>query len=227
MEEFYRLATPEELAFYTQTLYPLQDEVFRIAAVYGDKIYLTGDTALARFHFQHRLSEDLDFFTATDDLRLIATDLMARLQGDGFVVEVDRLDVYFARFFVRQGDVSLKIDFVREYNLIDPLQPIAAGIYLNSLEDIGANKISTFEDRAEIKDIVDLYYLTQTLPLERLFDLADRKRIPVAYEHLLTINAIGISGRVLLTKPLAAPTLTTFVEDLKRQTEAEIKKKSR
>jgi hypothetical protein len=35
----------------------------------------------------------------------------------------------------------------------------------------------------------------------------------------------GISGRALLTQPVPAEDLTTFVEDLKRRTEAEVKKK--
>jgi hypothetical protein len=55
MDTHYRQATAEELAFYTQKLYPLQDQIFALASIYGDKLYL------ARFYFQHRLSEDLDF----------------------------------------------------------------------------------------------------------------------------------------------------------------------
>jgi hypothetical protein len=62
MQPSYQQATPAEITFYQEHLYPLQDEVMKIAAIYGDKIYLTGGTALARFHFHHRLSEDLDFF---------------------------------------------------------------------------------------------------------------------------------------------------------------------
>jgi hypothetical protein len=39
------------------------------------RFYLTGGTALARFHFQHRLSEDLDFFTQDAQLPYIANEL--------------------------------------------------------------------------------------------------------------------------------------------------------
>jgi len=90
-----------------------------VAGVYGDKIYLTGGTALSRFYFQHRLSEDLDFFTTTDDLKLIANDLAGRLQARGFIVEIDKLDVYFGRIFAQEKDLKLKIEFVREFNLWD------------------------------------------------------------------------------------------------------------
>jgi hypothetical protein len=52
---------------------------------------------LARFYFHHRLSEDLDFFTTTDDLKEIANDLRLRLIARGLTVEVEKLEVYFAR----------------------------------------------------------------------------------------------------------------------------------
>jgi hypothetical protein len=225
LARFYRQAKPEELAFYTEVLYPLQDRVFRVATVYGNAIYLTGGTALARFHFRHRLSEDLDFFTTTDDLKLIVADMMARLSNQGYAVEVERLELYFARCYVALDDVRLKIDFAREFNLLGALEQTQSGIFVNPLEDIGANKISAFEDRAEMKDIVDLYYICRTCSLDRLFELTDRKRAPVPYESLLTINTIGVSGRVLTTQPLAEQELTRFLDELRQRTEEEVKKK--
>lgn len=225
LTQFYRQARPEELAFYTDMLYPLQDRVFQLAAVYGNAIYLTGGTALARFHFHHRLSEDLNFFTITDDLKLIVADMMARLSNQGFSVEVEKLDIYFARCYVTLDGVRLKMDFAREFNLLGAPELTQSGIFVNPLEDIGANKISAFEDRAEIKDIIDLFYLCRTFDFDHLFALADHKRAPVAYESLLTINTIGISGRVLTTQPLAEQELVRFLEDLRQHTEQEVKKK--
>ena len=205
----------------------LQDRVFEVASVYEDAIYLTGGTALARFFFEHRLSEDLDFFTLGDDLRRIATDLIARLEGRGLTVNVERLEVYFARFYVLQADLQLKIEFAREYHLVEGLSKTDHGIFINSLADIGANKISAFEDRAEIKDIIDLFYITQRLPLARLFQLADVKRVPVAYENLLAINALGLAGRTLVTDDLDEASLGSFLDLLKRDVALEVKKKER
>jgi len=227
LAEYWRKATPAELDFYRTKLYPLQDRVFEVASLYEDAIYLTGGTALARFFFDHRLSEDLDFFTLGDDLRRIATDLIARLEGCGLTVSVERLDVYFARFYVTQAETPLKIEFAREYHLVEDLIKTAHGIFINSLADIGANKISAFEDRAEIKDIIDLYFITQRLPLARLCDLADVKRVPVAYENLLAINAQGLAGRALVTADLDEASLGSFLELLKRDVELEVKKKER
>lgn len=225
IQAYYRQATTDDLDFYQNVLYPLQDQVFAIARVYEQNLYLTGGTALARFHFQHRLSEDLDFFTTTDDLKVIANDLRLRLIEAGYTIEVEKLDLYFARFYIIQPNATLKVEFAKEFNLVDPLQQTKVGIYLNSLEDIGANKITAFEDRAAIKDIIDLYYITQQLPFTRLFELADRKRIPIAYEELLALNTMGITGQALLTKAVSATTLNAFVAELVTATEDEVKKK--
>ena len=225
IQRYYRQATAQEIAYYTESLYPLQDKVFELARLYDQRLYLTGGTALSRFYFQHRLSEDLDFFTTTDDLKLIANDLRLRLIAQGYEVEIKKLDIYFARFYVLHAGATLKVEFVKEFHLIDPLIQTEHGIYINSLEDIGANKITAFEDRAAIKDIVDLYYITQRLPFPRLFELADRKRIPVAYEQLLALNVTGITGQALLAHDIPATALAAFLMELKGITEAEIKKK--
>ena len=225
IQRYYRQATAQEIAYYTESLYPLQDKVFELARLYDQKLYLTGGTALSRFYFQHRLSEDLDFFTTTDDLKLIANDLRLRLIAQGYEVEIKKLDIYFARFYVLHAGATLKVEFVKEFHLIDPLIQTEHGIYINSLEDIGANKITAFEDRAALKDIVDLYYITQRLPFPRLFELADRKRIPVAYEQLLALNVTGITGQALLAHDIPATALAAFLMELKGITEAEIKKK--
>ena len=225
MREYYRTATEEELQFYRQVVYPLQDRVFALTPSYGEQLYLTGGTALSRFYFDHRLSEDLDFFVLTEDLKALANDLAARLHTAGIAVEIERLDTYFTRFYALTDQVRLKIEFAREFNLLGPLLPTAFGVLVNSLEDLGTNKITAFEDRAEIKDIVDLYHITQQIPLTRLFALADAKRVPVAYEQLLMINVRGIAGNALLTTDLDEESLTGFVAELKAQTEAEVKKK--
>ncbi len=66
----YRTATSQEIRFYQEILYPLQDRILSFAATFED-LYLTGGTALARFYLQHRFSDDLDLFIkvrTADDL---------------------------------------------------------------------------------------------------------------------------------------------------------------
>lgn len=237
MKALIRPAAPEEIRRYEERIYPVQDAILKMAAMYGENLYLTGGTALARFYWQHRLSEDLDFFinvVESDSLELLretkradryARDL-AGLLSRQFRIADEFYDLVYSRFYVMIEDFPLKIDFVREHLHYGGFLRTPQGCSLNNLEDIGAAKIAAFEDRAEIKVIIDLFYLTQQIPLPTLFELADRKRAPVAYENLLTINTQGITGNALLTKPLAEQDLQHFIEILKTETEKEIKKKS-
>ena len=238
-----RVATAEERDFYYKTLYPLQDFVFSLLKGEPD-IYLTGGTALARFYFQHHLSEDIDLFikvapedspeTIASDRKtdIYARDLAGRLVrglGSKFGSKCDIVNEHYgdmySRFFIQTDILSLKIDFVREYSHIGATIPQPSGINLNNLEDMGASKISAFEDRAEIKDIIDLFYFTQQIPLPRLFELADLKRVPVPYEHLLTINIQGISGIALLEQTVDTAEVMDFIDLLKHETAQEVKKK--
>ncbi|MCA0389565.1 MAG: hypothetical protein LCH52_13835 [Bacteroidetes bacterium] len=45
--------------FYTENLYPLQDGVLKIVRDLRIPFYLTGGTALSRFLFNHRYSDDI------------------------------------------------------------------------------------------------------------------------------------------------------------------------
>jgi hypothetical protein len=235
MKNLYRIATPEEIRRYQETLYPLQDTILALLPTFDD-FYLTGGTALARFYLHHRVSEDLDLFIKVrkeDDLQInrqkkradvYAQDLVSLLSRT-YEISDEVYDFYYSRFYVKTMDWTMKIDVVREHLHYGELVKTSDGFYLNNLEDIAATKIAAFEDRAEMKDIIDLWYLTQQIPFAKLFELADLKRVPVAYEHLLTINTQGISGMALLTKPIDEQELTMFIEVLKKETENEIKKK--
>jgi hypothetical protein len=46
--------------YYNKVLYPLQNEVFPVFE--GSPFYLTGGTALSRGYYNHRYSDDLDYF---------------------------------------------------------------------------------------------------------------------------------------------------------------------
>jgi hypothetical protein len=120
----------------------------------------------------------------------------------------------------------LKIDFVRDKPIETPVEK--NGIYLDTLMSIAVNKITAFEDRVEAKDIIDLFYLVKKegISIKKILSLADRKRVPVPYEELLTINAVGISGKTLLTKPVNYAELKAFVEELKTAVSEYVKKKS-
>jgi predicted nucleotidyltransferase component of viral defense system len=48
--------------YYEEKLYPLQNGVLSILSQSGTDFFLTGGTALSRGYYNHRYSDDLDFF---------------------------------------------------------------------------------------------------------------------------------------------------------------------
>ncbi|SNZ15528.1 nucleotidyl transferase AbiEii/AbiGii toxin family protein [Hydrogenobacter hydrogenophilus] len=217
----FRVANQEELRKYKEEIVPFQNMLFSALAPLEDNIYLTGGTALARFYYEHRISEDLDFFTTHATLKDILPSVLSILEKEGFNVEVEHVSVSFARLFVN----GYKLELIVEPNHYGELIKTDYGIYVNNLEDIGANKISAWEDRAEWKDLIDLYYITKDIPLTKLFEIADMKRVPVAYEMFLGVNVHGIRGSALLIKEVSEKEILNFVEDLKTAVEDNLKKK--
>ena len=58
------------LRYYEESLYPLQDGVMNTISKCGVRFFLTGGTALSRAYYNHRYSDDLDFFVIIDDTYL-------------------------------------------------------------------------------------------------------------------------------------------------------------
>jgi len=222
-----KLATSEEIAFYEKVLYPAQEKILNaIGEVFGDTFYLTGGTALSRFYFHHRLSEDLDLFTETENIKTAIPRIVKTIESLGYEVSVKATSVTFGRLFVSlEGGEKLKIDFAADYPLEKP--KAVRNFYVDTINNIAVNKIVAFEDRAELKDLVDLYFLVKEggINLEEILELADRKRVPVPYEELLTINTIGLTGSILLLKEVKAEDLENFLGELKRALEENVKKK--
>lgn len=217
-----RMATDKEIDFYEKKLYPLQDKVFeKVSNIFGKKLYLTGGTALARFYLFHRYSEDLDFFTTENNISEI-TDYLADELKNNYNTLIVKNDKWFGRIIIED---ILKIEIVKEYHIIGDLIKTDKGIYVNSLEDIGTNKITAFEDRTALKDIIDLFYILKQIDIQKLFEYADIKRMPISYEDLLAFNTQELAGEVTLIKPIDNEELLNFIKDLKFKTEENVKKK--
>ncbi len=235
MQAHFRTATAEEIGFYRKKLYPVQDYILSLCSEYQD-FYLTGGTALARFYLNHRLSDDLDLFIKIrkrDSHELLTFQKRADYYAKDLEGKISRkyqtadpmYGEFYSRFYIEYENFRLKIDIVREYHHSGKLLRTPEGFRINNLKDIAVGKLMAFEDRAEIKDIIDLYYLTQKFSYEELFELAILKRVPIAYENLLTINLYGISGKAIITREIREAELYQFVEELKKQVAEEIKKK--
>ncbi len=54
-----------------------------------DSYYFTGGTALSEFYFQHRLSEDLDFFTEDE---VITTDVLSLMKKVAVKLQIKEVE---------------------------------------------------------------------------------------------------------------------------------------
>ena len=135
------------------------------------RFYLSGGTALSAFFLQHRVSDDLDFFTPNSvPLADVSKTVQKIKQAIGAQeVRSDRLHDRHL-FFFELPDGELKLEF-SQYPF-DTLEPLVLNadhhVYLDSLRDIAANKLMALLDRFDPKDFVDLYFLLQSRTLQAM-----------------------------------------------------------
>ena len=221
----FRVATSDERAFYEGTLYPLQDRILAVAATYGDALVLTGGTALARLYLHHRYSDDLDLFTLQGHAGTLGRDFANALQSNGFVVDPVTEGAAFMRMWAGDGKQRVQVDVAPDAQRVEPPAPSTLGVHAHTLRDIAANKIGAFEDRSEVKDAVDLYHLTRRFAWRQLFDDAETKRVPIAYDDLRHFLDTPLRGSALLVEPIDETEFARFVAALRDNVAAEVKKK--
>lgn len=212
-----RVVGDAERLFYEQQLYPLQDQVCRLAGAEG--LYLSGGTALSRVYFQHRYSDDLDFFFngSRFDRNHFAVEVQQSVQRIAEQHQVESLvsGDYFRRILVRNQQTVLKVEFI-----YDPHPHIGTcspwnGCLVDSLINIGVNKITAVQDRKTVKDFVDLYFLLQRLELSQLVQESQKKIVPLDYENaVLAFSDRYLEGVALMIKPLDPEEMNCFGQDL-------------
>ncbi|MBI5196577.1 MAG: nucleotidyl transferase AbiEii/AbiGii toxin family protein [Nitrospirae bacterium] len=143
--------------YYNKILYPLQDKV--IPVFKDTPFYLTGGTTLSRGYYNHRYSDDLDYFVNDHtDFQGIAEKQIKQL-GDVFTeIKVAVKDTNFCRIFV--GEEKLKVELINDVpSHIGALVNHPVLGLIDSKENILANKITAVSDRTLPKDIVDVFFL--------------------------------------------------------------------
>ena len=133
-----------------------------------NSFYLAGDTGLA-LHLGHRFSIDLDFFSP--HAGAVGADQRAILRE---TLEDPTLSIIFdkeATFAATWRGVGLSFFRLHLYPLVQPAV-LVAGLPVASLEEIGAMKMAAIIDRGARKDLVDLYFILQEVPIERLFEVS-------------------------------------------------------
>lgn len=142
-----------------------------------DQFYLTGGTALAEFYIGHRISFDLDFFTAHEPL-IVLTSRRVELAAaaEGLQVSVVRRFAAFVELLIADGEEALRVELALDspYRLA-PAVLSEYGVWVNDWLDLAVDKLLAYYGRAEPRDAVDLYFIFQREPVKRLLELAAQK----------------------------------------------------
>jgi predicted nucleotidyltransferase component of viral defense system len=153
--------------------------------------YLTGGTALGRYYLGHRYSEDLDFFVNAD---LKYKDYISTLSQEiqkSFNVnnEQSLFSDDFARFFIKDDEGFLKIEFVNEvpFRAGNPIRMNFG--FLDTPVNILSNKLTALISRDEPKDLFDIIHiaLNYSFKWTDVFYFAKKKAV---------INEIDIEERL-------------------------------
>lgn len=145
------------------------DEFFR------SNFYFTGGTALSAFYLHHRESDDLDFFSEENfDSQIVIAKVNSWAKKYSFefdLRQVENVNVFILEFSDKE---ETKVDFVTHpYKRIEKGK-IVNNFTIDSLADIATNKLLTINQRTEVKDFVDLYFLLKTYTI---WDLMEGLRI--------------------------------------------------
>ena len=147
----------------SKALTPLKKDFLKEFFAIEDRFFLTGGSALGIFYFDHRFSYDLDFFTVNEDIdwKHVESNLHVVCKKIEAEIEPITKSPSFQRFKLTRDKEHEIIDFVIEWvEQINPKKNIIDGMQVDTLEEIGINKICTLLGRTEIKDIIDLYFLS-------------------------------------------------------------------
>jgi len=160
-------------------LTPIQRDFVDLFASLPDQeqFYLTGGTALAEFYLGHRLSFDLDFFTAEEPLIVPFSRHLEQVCAQrGWAVEVGRRFASYVEFIVARKGEQLRVDLALDSPFrLEPPEISKYGIRVNGRLDLMVDKVLAYYGRAEPRDAVDLYFILQAESLEHLLPLAKRK----------------------------------------------------
>ena len=200
--------------------------------------YLTGGTALSLFYLKHRRSNDLDFFTAYEDIILpFSIKFEKELKENRLSIERVKKLSSFIELFV-QRPIGKKEETVVHIGLDTPFRfedikeaPEFPGLKIDSLTDIATNKVLALFGRASLRDFIDVYFLIKKkrVSAEELIKKAKIKDpgfdlywFCVALERIHRFNETS-PDMLLLLKKIDFSELLTFFENWRKGLSQNIK----
>ena len=212
--------------------FALQDRFLArfFAGSLAEHFYLTGGTALARFYFHHRESLDLDLFTNhfEQDFAQVNQAILGILYALELRITSQVVTDTFIQYIVADAaGTPLKVDLVKDVPVHFGALVERDGIRLDSLENIGSNKILAVFGRTDAKDFIDLYWILQhtDLKLDDLYRQAREKDLGLSELYLAyalqSVEKIRLFPRML--QPLPWEDVKAFFQALARELLSRIK----
>jgi predicted nucleotidyltransferase component of viral defense system len=160
-----------------KALYKLQDKILVLISNLDNVFYLTGGTALHRFYYNARYSDDLDFFVTNDDnFNEDVIEVVEEIinQGYNVVRDVESRDFYRVTI-----DNLLQLDFVNDRVYRYKKSNIINGLKIDNKINILTNKINTIINRDEEKDIFDLFCIlySEDFNWKEILEIANKKAV--------------------------------------------------
>ncbi|MFH1565334.1 MAG: nucleotidyl transferase AbiEii/AbiGii toxin family protein [bacterium] len=141
------------------------------------KFYLTGGTALAEYYLQHRLSEDLDFFSEEEfDPQAVSVFFVKNKKLLG-IKKIDFQQSFNRNLFF----LHLKNDIIKTEFTYFPFSRIEKKnkknrLFIDSLSDIAVNKLFAIYQKPRARDFIDLYLIIKKTGWN-VEDLAKKARV--------------------------------------------------
>ncbi len=212
--------------------FTLQDRFLErfFAGPLAEHFYLTGETALARYYFHHRESLDLDLFTNNweQDFALVNQIILGILHALYLRITNQVITDTFLQYIVTDtAGASLKVDLVKDVPVHFGDLLIKDGVRIDSLENIGSNKVLAVFGRTDARDFIDLYWILHytDLKFDELYQQAQMKDSGLSEFYLAyalqNVEKIRLFPRML--EPMAWDEIKSFFQKLARTLLTQIK----
>lgn len=181
--------------------------------------HLGGGAALAGAYLAHRTTGDIDLFVHDrQDMRALVESLPAAGAEAGIVVTLLRDVGHLVRAQLADASgLNIEVDVVHEpvADIAAPPPPIE-GVFIESLADLRASKLTCILSRSEPRDLVDLYFLDQAgFPPEEDLEIALRKDAGIDPGVLAwLLSQFPTQPLPAMLKPLTSSELAAFRDAL-------------
>lgn len=169
----------------------------------AQNFYLSGGTALAEFYLEHRLSEDLDFFSEQEFEPMAVSSIFKKIQKPAGIIRVN-YEQSFNRnlFFLDLKDDEIKTEFTYfPFTRIESKRKFGE-LHIDSLLDIAVNKIFTIYQKPRSRDFIDLFCILEKDKSLQIDDLVKKAQLKFDnYLDPLQLSSQFVKAEILKDYP--------------------------